>query len=192
MKGYVYPKDGDIDSLGDDLEQSELPAWEATVVNAVGMIIEFWGFKHNQGKVWALLYLRDYPMTAAQIREKLDLSKGAASMILREIEAWGVIKRIRIPGSQSWHFIAEVELLKMIGRVFRDREVQIVKRVKQDLVHAEKEAKLAGDVPDAMLDRLARMRRLASLIERALDAFLKTAKLDVTDIEGIFDADEDE
>ncbi|MEC9397596.1 MAG: MarR family transcriptional regulator [Myxococcota bacterium] len=190
MKGYTTPTHGYLDPELDEEELGELELWEAMVVNAVGTVIEFWGFKRNQGKVWALLYLRHAPMTAADIRNQLGLSKGAVSMILREVETWGVIRRVRRPGSQAWHFVAEVELLKMIGRVFQDREVSLVRRVKEDLVEAERIAKEAGDVPELMLDRLTRMRRLAGLIEHALDVFLKTAQLDVTDIEGIFTDEE--
>ena len=190
MKGYTTPTHGYLDPELDEDELGELELWEAMVVNAVGTVIEFWGFKRNQGKVWALLYLRHAPMTAAEIRNLLGLSKGAVSMILREVETWGVIRRVRRPGSQAWHFVAEVELLKMIGRVFQDREVSLVRRVKEDLVEAERIAKEAGNVPEMMLDRLTRMRRLAGLIEHALDVFLKTAQLDVTDIEGIFTDEE--
>ena len=35
-----------------------LPRWESLAIDAVGNVIEFWGFKHNQGRVWAVLYLR--------------------------------------------------------------------------------------------------------------------------------------
>ena len=41
-----------------------LARWEAIAVDAVGNCIEFWGFKRNQGRVWALLYLRGTPMSA--------------------------------------------------------------------------------------------------------------------------------
>lgn len=187
MKGYVYPKGGDLDDSAAPV--GTLAPWEAMVVNAVGTVIHFWGFKRNQGKVWALLYLRDQALTAADIREALGLSKGAVSMILRELESWGVIRRVRHPGDSSWHFLAEVELLKMIGRVFRDREVDVVRRVKEDLAEAERMAIEEG-VAEEMLDRLARMRRLAGLIEHALDVFLRTAQLDVTDVRGIFTEDE--
>lgn len=192
MKGYSSPHHGDLDPLLDDDDFGELARWEAMVVNAVGTVIEFWGFKRNQGKVWALLYMRDESMSAAQIRKELGLSKGAVSMILREVETWGVIKRVRRPGSQSWHFSAEIELMKMIGRVFQDREVTLVRRVKEDLVEAEELAIALGTVPDTMLKRLERMRRLAGLIEHALDVFLSTAQLDVTDVRGIFSDEDDD
>jgi len=186
MKGYNIPHDdGDI---GDEI--GALNTWETLVVNSVGSVVEFWGFKLNQGRVWALLYMRDRPMTAAEVREELGLSKGAVSMILREVESWGVIHRSRIPGDSSWHFTAEIDLLKMIGRVFRDREINVVRRAKDDLSDALSIARRHGDVPDEILARLERMHQLAALTEHALDLFLKTARLDMTDVRGIFDDDD--
>ena len=44
--------------------------WEALVVDAVGSVIDFWKFKRNQGRVWALLYLRGRALSAAEILEK--------------------------------------------------------------------------------------------------------------------------
>ena len=40
-----------------------LARWEQIAIEAVGDVIEFWGFKRNQGRVWALLYLRDEGLT---------------------------------------------------------------------------------------------------------------------------------
>jgi DNA-binding transcriptional regulator GbsR (MarR family) len=183
MKGYVFP---DGEGVDDDLDGGTLNAWEVLVVNAVGSVIEFWGFKRNQGRVWALLYLRDEAMSAGQLRETLGLSKGAVSMIVREIEGWGVIRRQRMPDSGAWHFAAEVDLLKMIGHVFREREVALVRRVREDLGDAERLAKLSDDVSPQMLERLSRMRRLADLIDHALSVFIKTARLDMTTARDIF------
>lgn len=187
MKGYVFSKDGDNEH-DHDQPHSGLSQWQSLVVNAVGTVIEFWGFKHNQGKVWALLYLLDQPLDAANIRDTLDLSKGAVSMIVRELESWGVIRRVRLDDSASWHFVAEMDLLKMIGQVFKQRELMVVQRVKEDLAHAERLAKLSDDVPQEMLERLIRMRRLATLIEQALRVFLRTARLDITEAKDIFKA----
>src|SRR5262245_20955249 len=94
-----------------------LPRWEETAVDAVGNVIEFWGFKRNQGRVWALLYLRDTAMTAGELEKALGLSKGGVSMLLRDLERWGVILRGREPGSGAWMYRAETELLTMVRRV---------------------------------------------------------------------------
>jgi len=156
-----------------------LSEWESLVVDSVGTVIEFWKFKRNQGRVWALLYLRGRAMTALELQEVLELSKGAVSMVTRELEQWGVVRRVRAPHDAAWHFEAETELMRMVGRVIEEREFKVVQKVHADLEHAERLARREGNVPTATLQRLARMKTLAFLIERAVRGFLHTARLDV-------------
>ncbi len=55
-----------------DDEGSPLGTWEALAVDAVGGVIEFWGFKRNQGRLWALLYLRDVALSATELQTELE------------------------------------------------------------------------------------------------------------------------
>jgi DNA-binding transcriptional regulator GbsR (MarR family) len=155
-----------------------LSAWEALVVDAVGNVIDFWKFKRNQGRVWAILFLRGVPMSALELQTTLGLSKGAVSMLVRELEQWGVIARTRNVGDDSWHFIAVTDLPRLVGRVFAERELELVKSVREDLERAEKMARDAG-TSRIVLQRLRRMRRLAELVEYALKTFVSTMRLDV-------------
>jgi len=156
-----------------------LAEWESLVVEAVGSVIEFWRFKRNQGRVWALLYLRGEEMTALELQETLELSKGAVSMVTRELEQWGVIGRVRSSEDASSHFRAETDLMKMVGRVIEERESRLVHGVKADLERAERLARSADHVSPDVLVRLHRMKTLATLIDRAVRGFLHTARLDV-------------
>ena len=159
--------------------QGNLEPWEALVVDAVGNTIDFWHFKRNHGRLWALLYLRGRALSAAEIQVSLGLSKGAVSMVTRELEQWGVIQRARTPGAATWRFVAETDLLRMIRRVIEEREAAFVSRVRADLERAEELAKARGDVPPEVLARVSRMKTLAGLVDKALRAFLLTARLDV-------------
>lgn len=158
--------------------EDQLAGWERLVADAVGSVIAFWGFKHNQGRLWSLLYLRDTPLSAGQLQDTLGLSKGAVSMLTRELEQWGVIRRTRVVGQGAWHFEAETDLMRMVSRVMAQREHGLVRRVLDDLLDAERDAKRAGNVPPATLERLTRLRRLAQNMDRALDVFMRTARLD--------------
>jgi DNA-binding transcriptional regulator GbsR (MarR family) len=100
-------------------------------------------------------------------------------MITRELEQWGVIKRVRSPRDASWRFDAEVNLMRMVRRVIEDREIRVISRAREDLERAERIAQKDKSVKPEVLTRLARMRSLASFIERAVRAFLQTSKLDV-------------
>jgi DNA-binding transcriptional regulator GbsR (MarR family) len=172
MKGHLV-KDADHEGPG------TLLPWEALVVDAVGNTIDFWRFKRNHGRVWAVLYLRGRPLSASEIQETLGLSKGGVSMVSRELETWGVIHRVRATGDATWRFTAETDLLRMIRRVIEQREGAFVTRVREDLEDAEAMAKEAGEVPPEGLARVHRMKTLAILVDKALRAFVATARLDV-------------
>jgi DNA-binding transcriptional regulator GbsR (MarR family) len=182
MKGYLWTQS----AAPDGGKSAKLARWESVAVDAVGNVIEFWGFKRNQGKVWALLYLRDTALTAAEIENELELSKGGVSMLLRDLERWGVILRVRAPGDSSWRYRAENDLLKMARRVIEEREFAFIARIRADLEEAERLASRQGGVPKEQLKRLQRMSTLAEHTEKALRLFLKTSRLDVGGMFGVF------
>lgn len=175
MRGYGSGEGGPQPSGG------RLKGHEALVAEAVGNVIEFWGFKRNQGRVWALLYLRGRAMSAQELMEELDLSKGAVSMLSRELETWGVIKRVRAPGDSLWRFCAETDVLQMIGRVVKQREAGMIGGAREQLDDALDLMRRDDDVTAEQRARVERMRTLAALVEQAVTLFLKTARLDVSD-----------
>lgn len=172
MKGYLRK----AALLGDS---SALEPWEKLATEAVGTVIGFWNFKRNHGRVWALLFLRDTALTAAELQETLSLSKGAASMITRELEAWGVVRRVRSVGDAPWRFEAETDLMRMIGRVLQEREGELVSRVRLDLEEAER---LARHAPPEVRRRLAKLTALAALVDGAIRSFIATARFDATGV----------
>ena len=183
MKGYLWT--GGLEAgRGEGSSNGRLAPWEAIAVDAVGNVIEFWGFKRNQGRVWALLYLRGEPMTAGEIERELDLSKGGVSMLLRDLERWGVVRRVRLPQDSAWRYGAETDLIRMVSHVIEEREAGFIERIRADLAEARRMAEASGNVPPEHLARLEKMATLAEHVERALRLFVKTARLDVGGILG--------
>jgi DNA-binding transcriptional regulator GbsR (MarR family) len=181
MKGYLWTQ-----AAATTGKPGALADWETVAIDAVGNVIEFWGFKRNQGRVWALLYLRDVALTAAEIEKELELSKGGVSMLLRDLERWGVVLRVRTPGDSSWRYKAETDLLAMARRVIEEREFAFISRIRADLEEARKLAQADGRASKAQVARLVKMESLAEATERALRAFLKTSRLDVGSMFGVF------
>jgi len=183
MKGYLWTAEHPPAS-GEGLPA--LSRWEAIAVDAVGNVIEFWGFKRNQGRVWALLYLRGVPMSAGHLERELSLSKGAVSMLLRDLERWGVIERVRELGGAAWQYRAETDLIRMVSRVIEEREARFLQRIRADIEEAKRLAREQGQVGADRLQRLDRMADLADQTDRALRLFIKTARLDVGGMFGVF------
>ncbi|MBT8491624.1 MAG: MarR family transcriptional regulator, partial [Deltaproteobacteria bacterium] len=96
----------------------------AAVADAVGGLMEFWGFKRNMGRMWTVLYLSPEPLSAADLCERLSLSTGAVSMTANSLARWGVVKKVSKPGDRRDYFEPETNIWKMVSRVFRDRELR--------------------------------------------------------------------
>ena len=160
-------------------EPTALARWEEMAIEAVGDVIEFWGFKRNQGRVWALLYLGGEALSAGEIERALALSKGGVSMLIRDLERWRVIRRERSPGDPAWRYRAETELIRMVTRVVEQREGEFITRIRSQISEARRLAAEAGNVSPQRLARLEKMNLLADHTERALKLFIRTARLDV-------------
>ena len=93
---------------------------------------------------------------------------------------------MRTPGEDSWRYKAENDLLKMARRVIEEREFAFIARIRADLAEARRLAEVAGKVPKERLARLNKMSSLADQTERALKMFLKTSRLDVAGMFGVF------
>ena len=95
---------------------------ESAVIEALGKLMEFWGFRPALGRIWGLLYLSTEPVPAGAVVERLAMSTGAVSMGLQELQRWGVIRKVLVPGERREHFAAEADVWKLVSRVLRERE----------------------------------------------------------------------
>jgi DNA-binding transcriptional regulator GbsR (MarR family) len=173
---------------GADEPRGELPPSaeaELLAAEAIGGLIEFWGFKRQMGRIWTLLYLSDEALDAAAICERLQLSAGAASMTLAELEHWGVVHRLRKPGERRDFFAAETDIWKLVTHVWRERELRQIERAQNAFDRArrlmEPLARAKGANKSAKL-KLARLRQLAALAkvgEALAKMVLDQGKLDL-------------
>jgi len=147
-------------------------------------VIEFWGFKRNMGRMWALLYLERKPQSAADLGERLSLSSGAVSMLLTELQQWSIVKKTWIPGERREHFEAETSIWKMVSRVFRERELRWVEDAVTAFEGAQRElaAEPAPESPDPAREhldtRITALTELARVGAHLLRAILDGAAVD--------------
>lgn len=161
------------------------------VADAIGELMQFWGFKRNMGRMWAVLYLSPEPLSAAQLSERLSLSTGAVSMLLADLSKWGVVKKSWVPGERRDYYEPESNIWKMVSRVFRQREVQLIGTAIETFSYAitilEEQRKTAdADTRpslDLALERIAGLRSLAGIGQRMLESILSGERVDATPLE---------
>jgi DNA-binding transcriptional regulator GbsR (MarR family) len=149
------------------------------VADAVGALIEAWGFKRNMGRMWAVLYLDDHPLNATDLGERLRLSTGAVSMLLTELQEWGAIKKAWVVGERKEHYEAETNIWKMVSRVLRERELQWVKTA-LDSFEAASEQLARSDGPRSQLvvGRVSALVQLAQVGAHLLESILQGESVD--------------
>jgi len=168
-------------------EPRVLSASEIAVSDIIGRLIEFWGFKRNMGRVWTLLYLSPDPLSAEDLRHALALSSGAVSMTLSELSRWGVVRKVWIQGERKDFYAAEVQLWRMISRVFNEREksevVAAIDAFEEALRQLDRMRRTspAAEVrarAELQHERISQLLELARLGRRLIDALVSTARVD--------------
>ena len=140
---------------------------ELAVADAVGALMELWGFRRQLGRIWAVLFLSERPLAAPELCERLRISTGLLSMSLSELRRWGVVRSVEIPGDRKEHFEAETNVWKLVARVLRERE----KRAVEDALAvferalAEVRASLADVDPAVKASARFKARRLEQLAD---------------------------
>ncbi len=74
-----------------------------------------WGINRTVAQIHALLIISPNPLPAEVICERLDVARSNVSNSLRELQGWGVIRLVHVPGDRRDHF----ESLKDIWAMFR-------------------------------------------------------------------------
>lgn len=152
-----------------DGADAHLARAQLEVADVFGNIAAFWGFTRTQGRIFGLLFLSAEPLPHGEIRERLAISAGSASMTLASLQDWGVVHR------QGRHYIAETDLWKLITGVFRRRErAEVVDAITRMAAVVDDLARVP-DAPPRVRFALARAESLHGFFKlgrRFLDAFV--------------------
>ena len=156
---------------------------ELEVADTIGRLMEFWGFKRPMGRMWTLLYLSPAPLGAAELGEQLKMSAGAVSMTLSELLKWGAVKKSWRPGERRDFYEAETSIGKLVQRVLRERELELVRQFADALNNADASLPRQPEsttAPDFKRTRVHELQRLSKLGETLLTALVAGKVVDPT------------
>jgi DNA-binding transcriptional regulator GbsR (MarR family) len=118
-----------------------------------------WGINRTVAQVHALLYLSPTPLNADDIVEALDVARSNVSTSLKELQGWGIVKRVHVLGDKRDHF----ETMKDVWEMFRivmderkKREFDPTMRVLQECIAEAEKDKATDDYTEERLRELYR------------------------------------
>jgi DNA-binding transcriptional regulator GbsR (MarR family) len=116
-------------------------------IEAWGAVGAMLGFNASTARVHALLIACDEAISLDDIATRLQISRGNASMCLKELRAWGVIHRMNKAGDRRDYYASEGDIWKMAFSIVRERKrrefdpaVAGVRKALEDLDAEEGEA----------------------------------------------------
>src|SRR5437867_13211744 len=74
-----------------------------------------------QGRIFAVLFLEDHPLSLDDIAEALHLSKSNISINIRNLVEWHLVRRISVPSSRRDHYEAASDFWRVMQEIMERR-----------------------------------------------------------------------
>ena len=121
-------------------------------------------------RVHALLIVSGGPVGLDEVCEVLEISRGNASMCLKELRNWGVARRVHLSGDRRDYYVTESDVWSMFFKIL----VQRKRREFDPALQAVRDALATVDhtTNPEVSERLAQMEDLLGTIDGVTDRFL--------------------
>ncbi len=150
----------------------ELQEAKKKFIQSWGALGSNWGINRTMAQIHALLLISGEPLSADEIMEDLQISRGNANMNIRALIDWGLVYKALKTGDRKEYFIAEKDMWEVMKRIItqrRKKELEPMLKVLDDLSNVN------GDTPEAQeFEKVIRDIKLFSAkADSTLDTLLK-------------------
>ncbi len=99
----------------------ELRQAQDRFISVWGEMAGSWGISRTMAEIHAVLYITGQPLSMDDLMERLEISRGNASMSVRSLLEWGIISRSHKRGDRKEYFQAEQDVWAMFRAIVRER-----------------------------------------------------------------------
>lgn len=141
-------------------------------IHTWGSLATSWGINKTMAQVHALLLVSTQPLSAEDIMETLQISRGNVNMNVRALIDWGIVQKEFVVGERKEFFVANKdmwELFKQITKERKKREIEPVLKVLAELQEVE-------DTSDEALEFkkvLGELSKVTTTVNGILDKAIK-------------------
>jgi DNA-binding transcriptional regulator GbsR (MarR family) len=143
-------------------------------ISSWGAFGTHWGINRTMAQIHALLLVSADPLSADDIMEELDISRGNANMNVRELINWGLVYRTLLTGERKEYFTAEKDTWKVMRQIVKERKKRELEPMLQLL---DQLAEVEGDRKEksvkSFLDTVNGIRKLGKQADKTFDVMIK-------------------
>ena len=170
--------------------QQNLRTAQDTFIRRWGEMGQTWGINRTMGEIFAFLYITGQPQCTDDVMERLNISRGNASMSLRALCDWGIIRRLHKRGERREYFesLSDVwEMFSIIAAERKRREMDpVLETIKQcqKMLDESSLGKSAARQEEIQLtrQRLAGMEEFMEVTNKIFQQFIGNAKSGLTKV----------
>ncbi|MGJ8746029.1 GbsR/MarR family transcriptional regulator [Polaribacter sp.] len=138
-----------------------------------GSLATSWGINKTMAQVHALLLVSTKPLSAEDIMDTLQISRGNVNMNVRALIDWGIVTKEFVVGERKEFFVADKdiwELFKQITKERKKREIEPVLKVLEDLQKVEDTTEEGMQFKKVLGDLSSVTTKVNSMLETAIKA----------------------
>lgn len=125
-----------------------------------------WGVNRSVGQIHAFLYVAERPLTAEDLATTLGMARSNVSTSLKELQAWGLVRRVPILGDRREHFEAETDIWEVAARIAAGRKAREIDPALATLRACVEAAQADPATHRIAVERLKRMLEFTETITR--------------------------
>ena len=143
-----------------------------------------WGINRTMAEIHALLYITGQPLCTDDVMGRLFISRGNASMSLRSLCDWGVIRRAHRRGERREYFESLSDVWEMFSIIIAERKrremdpvLETIRQCRQ-MLDAGAIGKSAAATPEVRTtqQRLGDMEAFMAVTNRIFQQFIANAR----------------
>jgi DNA-binding transcriptional regulator GbsR (MarR family) len=170
----------DVESLLRNAQDTFIRRW--------GEMGATWGINRTMAEIHALLYIVGRPLCTDDVMERLHISRGNASMSLRALCDWGIIRRLHKRGERREYFESLTDVWEMFSIIAAERKRRemdpVLETIKQcqRMLDETSLGKSAAKREDVQLtrQRLAGMEEFMEVTNKIFQQFVGNARAGLT------------
>ena len=117
-----------------------------------------WGINRTVAQIHALLFVSPKPLNAEDIVQALGVARSNVSNSLKELQGWGIVKRVHVMGDARDHFESMKDVWEMFRVVLDERKKREIEPTERMLRECIAEAEKDNATDEYTEERLKALR----------------------------------
>ncbi|MCO6475802.1 MAG: transcriptional regulator [Phaeodactylibacter sp.] len=142
-------------------------------IQSWGALGSSWGINRTMAQIHALLLISPEALSAEEIMEELQISRGNANMNIRALIDWGLVYKELKPGERKEFFVAEKDMWEVVKNIIiqrKKRELEPMLRVLDEISSVDPESDEARE----FIEVIREIKLFSNKADSTLDTLVKS------------------